>query len=279
MDVLPPGLTGLDVAHDDEYVAGFPVHVALTLHGDPRAELPRLPRPDWRSLYGAVGLKLLDPAADEGRPLVFSQEAAPLVDDELRLPQMTIPAGGVVRMLVDLSTILGGVAHPPRAGAFHARITYAASPGPYLQREAGFALVVRAPSSLEEHVLEALAVDAKRGWGAWAREPPPAADAAHLTSKIAADDPLRFLRVLRFLMFGPVELRDVELSMFDVLTGVYAPEAEALRAEVLAARGDRVALAAQLAKVRAATPGLEPWLASIEQNASYVPWMRAHIRK
>ena len=267
------------MAHDESYVAGFPIHVALTVHGDTRAILQRLPRPDWRSDYGSVGLRLLDPAADDEHRIVFSRDAAPVIDEELQFPRVSLPANGVLRLLVDLSTLLGGVARPPAPGAFHARVTYAASPSSYLQREAGFALVLRAPSGVEQHVLNALTKDAARGWGAWAKEPPPREDAALLTPNIAVDDPLRFLRVLRFLMFGPVELRDVDLSMFDVLGGVYAPEAEALRAEVLAARGDRVTLAAHLAKVRAATPGLEPWLASIEGNASYIPWMRAHARK
>jgi hypothetical protein len=84
---------------------------------------------------------------------------------------------------------------------------------------------------------------------------------------------------MRFLMYGPTELADVDPAMFDVLGGVYAPDAEALRAEVLAARGDRAALAKQLALARAATPGLGPWLASIESGTSFLGWMRDQTRK
>ncbi|HEY8041587.1 MAG TPA: hypothetical protein VIF15_17390 [Polyangiaceae bacterium] len=278
-DLPLPALGRLEEAHDAEYVAGFPVHVALTLHGDPFVELRRIPRADWRGVRSAVGVKLVDPAAPPDQRLVRMVEAAPIIDDEIVYPRVDLPAAGQVRMLVDLSELLGGAAAPPAVGAFEATVTYAAGRSPAMRRGVDFPLVLRRPTSLEEHTLRALAPLATDGWGPWAEEKPPEAEGLLLTPHVDPADPLRLLRVMRFLMYGPTELADVDPAMFDVLGGVYAPDAEALRAEVLAARGDRAALAKQLALARAATPGLGPWLASIESGTSFLGWMRDQTRK
>jgi hypothetical protein len=271
-DMPLPALGALTLAHDAEYVAGFPVHVALTLAGDPIHAMPRLPNPDWRALHGAVGLTLAD-AADPSRVLLRA-EARPLVDEEIRSPKVDLPRGASVRMLVDLNDRLAGAAKP---GSYVATVEYAADRSPALRRAATFPLTLRRPTAGEQHVLAALAAASRDGWGAWATaKPRDPAEGALLTGRVDPDDPLRFLRIMRFLMYGSAPLADVDLATLDTLGGVYAPDAEALRGEVLAARGDQAALQATLARARAATPGLWPWLDAIETRTTFLGWVRKH---
>jgi len=277
-----PALGTLRIEHEAVYVAGFPVHVAITVVGDPRWNLTRLPLLDFRALSGCIGLVLRDSTSGE---IVFEREAHPVVDEESTMAFVDLDPGQECRMLIDLSELLAEGPRVPDAGAtWNARVTYAARAHfPAMRRDADLVLRVRKPTSIEAHVLASLAPDLDRAssWGAWATaRPTDPREAALLTPHVDPRDPLRYLRLVRYVLFSATELAAMDLRDFAVLDGgVYGPDADVLRAELLAARGDVGARDALFAKLRAQTPGMFPQIADIEANATYVGWVRARTKK
>jgi hypothetical protein len=277
-----PALGTLRIEHEREYVAGFPVHVAITVVGDPRWNLTRLPLLDFRALSGCIGLVLRDPTSGK---TVFEREARPVVDEESTMAFVDLDPGQECRMLIDLSELLAEGPPVPDAGAtWSARVTYAARAHfPAMRRDADLVLRIRKPTSLEAHVLASLAPELDRAatWGEWATaRPTDPREAPLLTSRVDARDPLRYLRLVRYVLFSSTELAAMDLRDFAVLDGgVYGPDADALRAELLAARGDIAGRDALFAKLRAQTPGMFPQIADIEANATYVGWVRARTKK
>jgi hypothetical protein len=81
--------------------------------------------------------------------------------------------------------------------------------------------------------------------------------------------------VLRYLMYGPKSLGEVDPALLDALHGVYEPEAHALRAELYAARGDTARFAKEAEVIRTKYPGLAWWIARIEAGRSEIAFVRS----
>ena len=87
-------------------------------------------------------------------------------------------------------------------------------------------------------------------------------------------DPLRFNRVMRYLMYGPEELAVVSPSIVDVLHGIYEPESHAILAELYAARRDVARFTEEEEIVRTSFPGLAWWMDEIASGHSELAFVR-----
>ncbi|MGK3968477.1 hypothetical protein WMF38_30390 [Sorangium sp. So ce118] len=88
-------------------------------------------------------------------------------------------------------------------------------------------------------------------------------------------DPLRYPRLIKYLIHGPEGLDTMDPALLNVLDGVFAPEAYGLAAELLAAR-DPGAFAGYAQQVKAAYPGLAAWIDAIAAGQSEIAWARSH---
>ena len=78
---------------------------------------------------------------------------------------------------------------------------------------------------------------------------------------------------MRYLFRGDQELTGDDLARLDALDGLYAPQAAALRAELLALLGDSAAAEAAAA-VRQTWPALSWWIDDVEAGAGTIAWER-----
>ncbi|WP_437290684.1 hypothetical protein [Sorangium sp. So ce406] len=264
----PPGLALRSIDHDRRYVLGFPLHVAITVCADrPGACIRRLPRASWAGNAGAIGVRLARAGTGEE---VVRVEPSPIVIRELGTPVFLLDPGACRRMLIDVSSYLPAGIEP---GSYALAIVYAAPPDRVESPRVPIELA--APSPEEQKELRRLAPEIARfgSWGRWTSLPPDGG--APVADRVEPGDPLRFNRILRYLMYGPDSLCDVDPALLDVLDGVYAPEAHALRAELHAARGDAARFAEQAELIRTRYPGLAWWIDRIEAGQSELGFVRA----
>jgi len=248
-DVVPPGLGPLDVEAFPAYVIGFPMHVAVTLRADrPGATLKRLPVLTHESLADAVGVL----CHDAGGHVVGRLDPNPVVDEDLGLFGFTLSAGKERRLLVDLSDTLPWAAIGP--GTCVLTVSFAA---PYTATSGPpFSVELRDPTPDERRTLDELAPERARAgsWGAWSRLP--FRDPAALRGPFDRADPLRYARILRWLLRGDDALASIHPAVLGVLDGPYAPEADVIEAEIAWAAGDRAAFDAASSRVQRRAPGL-----------------------
>jgi len=79
---------------------------------------------------------------------------------------------------------------------------------------------------------------------------------------------------MRELLYGREKLSVIPIDHLNVLDGLFVPEREAMRAELLAARGESSALAAQIDMVRRDHPGLAWWMDDLLAGRSDIAWTR-----
>ncbi|MGK3982127.1 hypothetical protein WME99_03780 [Sorangium sp. So ce136] len=264
----PPGLALRSLDHERRYVLGFPLHVAVTVCADrPGACIRRLPRASWAGNAGAIGVRLA--RADTGEEVVWFEPSG-IVVRELGTPVFLLCPGACRRMLVDVSSYLPAGIEP---GHHALAVVYAGPPGRVESPPVPIELA--APSAEQQRELQRLAPEIARAgsWGRWTSLPPEGG--APSAGRVERDDPLRFSRILRYLMYGPESLCDVDPALLDALDGVYEPEAHALHAELHAARGDTARLADQAELIRARYPGLSWWIDRIEAGQSELGFVRA----
>lgn len=264
----PPGLVLRSIEHEPRYVLGYPVHVAITVCADrPGVCLRRLPRASWAGGAGAIGVRLARAATGE---VIVATEPSPVVLRELGTPVFLLAPGACRRMLIDVSSFLPARLEP---GHYTLSVIYDAPPDRV--ESAPVPIELAAPDRAQRRELDRLAPELARvgSWGRWTLLPPE--DHAPVGLHVEPADPLRFNRIVRYLMHGPDALCDVDPAVLDVLDGVYAPEAHALRAELYAARGDRARFAEQAAIIRTRYPGLTFWIERIEAGQSELGFVRA----
>lgn len=272
-----------DLACQSEYVAGFPMHVALLLAPRPRqARLNRLPLPTLSDWGGAVGVELRrpsDPASprlpeadtrtsDRGEPPVLAVPASP-VGIESGSPRFSLGPDVPRRVMIDLADVM-----PPNLpeGPYVVSINYASEDRRSEVRSA--AITLRRPTTDESRVRGWLAgeLEGARSFGAWldARSAVAAPDprAAPLDSRPWAG--LHYIRTVRYLKFGHFPPDPLVL---DNLHPFYAPEAAAWRAELLVARGDSGAKR-EIEHVRAAHPELNAWMDVLATGTSELQFAR-----
>jgi hypothetical protein len=257
-----PSLASLEVETAPEYVVGFPVHVAVTIRADqPDASLRLLPYADFFKCAGAFGLTLI--RAGSGQAVV-SVQPRPVVDRSLGIAVFSLPPNQSRRMLIDLSAFLPADLAP---GDYQATLAY----GPPNMRAVSpaFALRLRAPAREECAELAALLPGVRTigGWGQWILQPP---SDRRDPPKVRKTDPLRFNRVLRWWLFG----ERLEPSLVQALDGIYAPEADALTAELYQVAGDQTKFEQQAQAVRTRHHGLSWWMDDLAAGRGIIAFHR-----
>ncbi len=233
----------------EEYVLGFPVHIALTLRSrDKGAAFHYLPIIDFFSLPSELGIELLDQrgrTVTEVEPVVNSmrfdkRQGFHLVGCEAR------------RILIDLSPLIPVNLTPD---TYQLRIDLAI---PVVISTEPLAIRLRSPDELERALLDFYEplVDEAGSWSDWTLEP---TSPDELDKAIRSDDPLRFNKVLRSLLCDPTAWSELDLRMLNVLDGIYEADAQVLRAILLQARGGVEEVRAIEEEATAKFSGLE-WL-------------------
>jgi hypothetical protein len=263
----PPGLVLRAFDSEGRYVLGFPVHVALTVCADhPRTHMRQLPLASWVGNAGAIGIRLVDRDTETE---VVKVEPWPVVLPELGTSTFSLLPGTCRRMLVDVSPYLQPGLKP---GQYDLTTIYSAPPERVESQAVPIELV--APGGADRKELDRLRPElALAGsWGRWTNLPPHGEPAA---PPRGSRDPLRFNRILRYLMYGPEELSEVNPARIDVLHGVYEPESHALLAELYWARGDAERFTENATIVRTSYAGLAWWIDAIEAGRSAIAFVRA----
>jgi hypothetical protein len=81
---------------------------------------------------------------------------------------------------------------------------------------------------------------------------------------------LAFSLALRFLFCGAEPLERIDPAVLDNLRGVYAPERDALKAELYGARGDDASYKRLRSETLASTPGLAWWFQMIDEGGAFL---------
>jgi hypothetical protein len=257
-DAYPP-LAALVVEHEAEYVVGFPAYVAFALRAAKQgAAVHYLPIESWRGARDAIGLRVR-----RGEHVVEKDEpdGADMTNQD-GTKGLKVPMGGETRVVVDLAERFAHI--PP--GSYRVEVGYGTK-----KRHAwsaAFPLVLRKPDEEETKDLALYRASGAKGWVAWTESP-----AGPVTPPRGKRDPLRLNKTLRYVYFGP-ELDALDLSVLDALDGMWAPERDALRAEILALRDP--ARAEKLAgDVAAKHPGLWEEMKSVAGGIGPVKYFRA----
>jgi hypothetical protein len=266
MSTLPiaTGLRQLAVETDAVYIAGFPLHVAVTITGAGNATFRRLPFADFVNAAGAFGFTL---SSLPHRNPVLSTAPEDVLDEDLGMSAVTLRPGEQRRMLIDLSSFFPGGAQP---GEFEGILSY----GPLETRTVSepFRFVVYAPTDGQRAELAALGSELQQSgtWGQWTLRPPRSSGAFAAPDEA---DPLRFNRIVKSLLF----VKEFSLASLRILGGIYRPEAAALAADFLAGQPDENAFRNLAADIRQRFPGLEWWLKKTESGASRVIFYRKNL--
>lgn len=263
--IRAPGLAPLLVEQEDGYVAGFPVYLAVSLRcAEPTATLTRLPHFDWFSTRGAFGVVL-----SLGGRVIHTVLPSFKADHGLGGGGLELSQGEVRRSLIDVSGLLPQVLAP---GVYSAVLSYGGMLA--AAESAPIRLTVRAASPPERDERRALQQEIERRdtWGQWTLLPP--LDPTTIVLPKSARDPLRFNKLLRWITYGPDPLEEIDPAVLDVLAGVFAPEAVALRAELLLARGDRAGVKAIVSRIRSHHKGLAWWADALDTGTSNIAWLR-----
>lgn len=252
----------LEVQCDDLYVAGFPLHVAVTVRpARPTVTLPQLPLMDVFSSRGAIGFSL---ACPDGTVVYEVEPARPGVHADG--PSFALHGDDCRRMLVDLSEAFGQ--HwPAGIPEGHLLLTVRYEAAGERPRGGPVPITVRRPTPEEQQVLDALAPELTRArsFGRWMFLPPEA-PAGPPDAQSLAGDPLRFGRVLRYLLFEAGTTSPQPVELLSALDGLYAPEAAVLLAAWWQLTGDRAAYAVQHTRVHTAYPELSAAMAALERG-------------
>jgi len=262
--VSRPKLGRLGVEHPDEWALGLPAHAAVEVRGETSdASFRRLPLASLTTLNDAIGIELAKPSGET----VLSVPARALEGSSQEGPTFNLGFGETCRMLVDLSGLLADAL----PGTYTARLSY----GGRTRRteSAPFEIAIRLPTEDERLVLDALRAEGGGAgdWGSWTYRRRPR-DAPWLL--LPPGHPLRYHLVLNELLFGPEELSEVDPAVLDEVDSVARPEAEATRAELLAARGAAADFQRQAARVRQQWPGLAWWMDRIADGRSELAFLR-----
>ena len=200
---------------------------------------------------------------------VFHVDPLPAADPDLGVPVNRLEAGEQRRVLVDLTEILpDGLA----SGAYRAEVVF----GPQSIRTAPTSLrmVFREATKQEDDERRVVVHEQEQrgSWGRWTRLPP--LDPTTIRAPRGNDDPLRLNLVLRLLFHASLPLAQIPMSLLDRLDGLFEPEREGLKAELLAARGNESAFADQVANVKSRFPALTRWMNQLLAGESEIAWHR-----
>jgi hypothetical protein len=262
----PPTLAIVEVAHQPRYVIGFPAYVALTVMAQPRSASVPMPAVGWMGAQGSVGVSVTD--RQTGRR-VFHSQPLNIFDQDLGQMSERLHPGERRRVLIDLDEVLPETLRP---GSYDVRVSF----GPETLRatSAPVRLNFRDPTARERTLRAQLAAELEDNgsWGQWTYLQSP--DPKNIRRPWGRDDPLRFNWIMRELIYGDEPLGAFPLERLDALDGMFEPEREALRAEILKARGETAAAARQIAYVKHTYPALTDWMNRLIAGQSDIAWAR-----
>jgi hypothetical protein len=259
----------IKLEHDSEYVIDLPFYIAVTITPRIEGSYFSLPAADFLSLGGCIGLNL-DPTGDSGSSINFIPPA-PIIDpEEPHGDTFDLAEGEQRRMLVDLSPLL-----PPglQPGTYDLKVFYIA-PGSVVQSQP-VRVTFRSPSDEDWRRKSRLSPDRDRyrTWAEWIKSDPHSPSS--LTTLVDQNDPLRFAILLRYLLHSQIPLEKLDPQILSPLTGLFAPEAMAFRAELLRAKNDKANLASVLQQIQIKYPGLLWWVRSIRDGSGQLEWRRS----
>lgn len=248
----------------DEYVAGFPVHVALTVMyrvdgiGQPGVSymnsLTEAPALDPFAEPDVVGFEVRE--AHTETVVVRTTPVEPPVDAS-SVASFQLEPNVPRRVLVDLSTDLRRV----QPGTYRLRITYTADWNEVTSEPLLF--VLRAPTENELLLPKVAEGETWREWTLFG---------GGETGTSERGDPARFNRVARTLLRGD----DRDPAILDSLDGLYAPEAAVMMLELLAANGVDVVRATEA--VRERYPELGWWIDGVAKGEGRIARLRRILR-
>lgn len=259
----------LPVAHEPEYVIGFPVYVALTVRARPDAALSAVAFADLLDLRESIGLEMVRRGGGDS----VSYEPSPRPTGDERPKGDRLEPGETRRMLTDISPLVGrGVSE----GEYDVRLSWVAAGEIY--DAPPVALRFRRPTSSEAARLALVAPDRAQypTWSAWTRT---CSEAPLAAGEVTAENRLALNLLLRRLFCSPIPPERADPSMLDALGGLYAPERDALKAELYQARGDTARFRALREEVVGATPGLAWWMQMLDGGGGYVASFRNPVAR
>lgn len=245
----------VSVEHWPEYIIGFPAHVAITVRGRAGVTLGQLAFADLAGLNEAIGLEAVDTTSGAA----FKYVPRPMVDRSMGRSPRRLEAGEQRRMLTDVSPLLLAV---PHEGTFSLRFSFVS---PQLTASAAPVTVrLRRSTPVEDALRQRVAPDRPTfpNWASWATACP--ADTIPDEAMLPSRHPLLFDLLLRQLYCGPTPLRTFDPRRLDVLTDPYAPERDALKAELYYLRGERTQYERIRDTVLKTTPGMAWWFRLID---------------
>jgi len=257
-----PKLAVAHIAVERTYAIGFPAYAAVTIAANMPNAWVDAPWMTWRSSYGMAGIALMKPGSTN---IVYRHEPREVRDE---VPIRRLGLGERRRMLLDLTEVLPEHIAP---GAYDAvmSVGWESIRG----TSAPVRIVFRRPTERERAELAPVAGEVRQEgtWGQWMQVPPDEKSPLHRAW--GPGDPLRFNWIMRELYYGKAELSEIPLARLDVLDGLFVPEREALRAELMAARHD-AALTVQIERVRRDYPDLAWWIDDLVAGRSDLAWSR-----
>jgi hypothetical protein len=254
------GLEILPVEHLPEYVIGFPVYVAITVRSQPDSSFNRLLFADLADLRECIGVEITGKDAASTKRYV----PKPIIDEESGLFPMRLKPGESRRMLADVSPLTGLTIPEGEYMVCFSFVTtkeaFAAEP---------VRIRFRKPTAAENAMKDAVAKDRSKfsNWAEWSVTCPPEPVSAR---EIRAGHPLTFSLLLRHLLCGAEPLNQVDPALLDVLNGLYAPERDALKAELYHARGDEANYKRLRSQILLGTPGLAWWIRMIDEGGAFL---------
>lgn len=239
----PKKKLSVTVEHEADYVGGFPLMVVVWVTPSPGAGHIAVCLEGPSSRHYGTTVHVTDAATGEVK--VDSARATSMVGIDWSF----LEADTKWAFLLDLSSDFSKDGAPP--GRYSARLNYEG-----IDTEP-FEFVVRAATPVESARLQSLKAEIAIwtpfvDWWDWSIKPIRSEWSVHPPT--SHTDPLRYFMLLRYLYQGPIEPDRVPASLFDMLDGMYAPFAAALRADLAFAKGRSDAASNELASARAAHP-------------------------
>lgn len=256
------------IEHVPEYVRGYPMHMALIITPLPAVGDELLPDV---SLHYVVDVEATFTHAN-GAVITAGHRRARRLGRPPTGPFLEPVPGEPQRALFDAQLLdaldreTGELSDRLPLGSYTVEIRYMGLPAP------PFTMTLRDPTVAEKHALDQIETERTRDWQPGRRWPDwfMSGKSPSAPPTITKRDPLRYLRVLRYLMRSPTPPQAVDPRLLDVLDGFYAPEAELLRADLAMGRGDRAEFDRRAAIIRSSYPGLAAELRGIEEHGSSI---------
>jgi hypothetical protein len=127
---------------------------------------------------------------------------------------------------------------------------------------------IRKPTAAEDALLATAAPDRPRfpNWAKWTMS----CSHAMYEGPIGPESPLKFNLLVQRLFCGSEPPDRVDPRILDVLTDIFEPERNVLKAELFHARNDLDGYQRMRADILRATPGLAWWIRMLDQGGAYL---------